>query len=195
MPPQGSVKGCPGPAYPSWTPSMALRGAVGGQHVVRSATKARRLPDPRSPGALSVVVPLPHCRGPQQTTPNNTQTVERTGVPTAPPSPSPQSTTGPGAVEPCDPTSVSASPHTPPPRPSPHTLARAGGGLGTVRSPAGLETGHSGQSGPVVCSGDGCCDREPRPPEGASVVPHVRFGGSAVVHNTMHCSTLVCWGV
>ena len=108
---------------------MALRGAVGGQHVVRSATKARRLPDPRSPGALSVVVPLPHCRGPQHTTPNNTQTVERTGVPTAPP-PSPQSTTGPGAVEPCDPTSVSASPHTPPPRPSPHTLARAGGGLG-----------------------------------------------------------------
>ena len=148
---------------------MALRGAVGGQHVVRSATKARRLPDPRSPGALSVVVPLPHCRGPQHTTPNNTQTVERTGVPTAPPPPLlPQSTTGPGAVEPCDPTSVSASPHTPPPRPSPHTLARAGGGLGTVRSPAGLETGHSGQSGPVVCSGDGCCDREPRPPEGAA---------------------------
>ena len=147
---------------------MALRGAVGGQHVVRSATKARRLPDPRSPGALSVVVPLPHCRGPQHTTPNNTQTVERTGVPTAPPPSSPQSTTGPGAVEPCDPTSVSASPHTPPPRPSPHTLARAGGGLGTVRSPAGLETGHSGQSGPVVCSGDGCCDREPRPPEGAA---------------------------
>ena len=84
------------------------------------------------------------------------------------PTPSPQSTTGPGAVEPCDPTRVSARPHTLPPRPSPHTLARAGGGLGTVRSPAGLETGHSGLSGPVVCSGDGYCDREPRPPEGAA---------------------------
>ena len=73
---------------------MALRGAVGGQHVVCSATKARRLPDPRSPGALSVVVPLPHCRGPQHTTPNNTQTVERTGVPTAPPPPLPKAQLG-----------------------------------------------------------------------------------------------------
>ena len=131
-----------------------------GGHALRGS----RAPSGVSQGVPWASVPLPGSADNPQQHPNR----GTNSCANSPPPSSPQSTTRPGAVEPCDPTSVSASPHTPPPRPSPHTLARAGGGLGTVRSPAALETGHSGQSGPVVCSGDGCCDHEPRPPEGAA---------------------------